>query len=163
MRTELQTLIDRCIHYRGYILNRCTILESDIELYVLYHFSSTKNVLIDLHQTVLQKLTFDAKISTFQEILNRNVGDEIFEKKYSKLFIELRYIKDVRNKMAHWPMFVGYKSNEKIPKEFSLISYYNSMENKPYTKGDFELFNKRMDKCIEVIEEVTALFGDGIS
>ncbi len=48
--------------------------------------------------------------------------------------------------------------------EFSLITYANLEDIKPFTKGDFEQFNKRFEKCREVISEVTKnLIGDDVS
>ena len=154
MREELQKLTDRCILYRGTILHRCTYLEKEIELYMLHHFSSPKNVISDIGEVIMPKISFDGKISCFQEILKRNVGDDVFSKKYEKLFSELRYVKDVRNKMAHWPMYTNYGETEKIPKEFSLINFYNSIDIKPFTKGDFDQFTKRLHKCREIIYEL---------
>jgi hypothetical protein len=69
---------------------------------------------------------------------------------YGKLFSELRYLKDIRNKFAHY-LVVVYPNANKPPKEFHLLNYRNGVEVKIFSKGDFDLFNKRLEKCIEEI------------
>jgi aminoglycoside phosphotransferase (APT) family kinase protein len=98
-------------------------------------------------------MTFDGKIAAYEELINRKYPAE-FDKKYSKLFLELRYIRGVRNSVAHWPVYTSYSTEDKIPKEFSLLNFRNGAGKKVFSKGDFALFQSRINKSIEVVNSI---------
>ncbi|WP_374949454.1 hypothetical protein [Mucilaginibacter sp.] len=152
MTEELAKLINRSILYRGEILHECIILEKDIDLSVVMHFTQSPSHFNDMHELIMDRMTFDQKIGIIQELLNRRSLDSLMVKRKEKLIKELRYVKEVRNKFAHRPMFVGYQEDEKIPKEFKMITYRDGINHIPFTKNDFELCIKRIKKCVEVLE-----------
>ncbi|GAA4100198.1 hypothetical protein [Mucilaginibacter panaciglaebae] len=153
MDEKVKRLIDLSIQYRGNILHHCILLEDTITDYLAMYFVDTLERYKDIREVVLDRLTFDNKIATLDELIKRNYPDS-YKNKYPKLFSELRYIKDVRNSVAHWPVYSHYKEGAKIPKEFSLINFRNGVGKKVFSKGEFELFQKRTLKCIDVIKKI---------
>uniref|UniRef100_UPI001E3AA069 hypothetical protein n=1 Tax=Pedobacter sp. ASV12 TaxID=2795120 RepID=UPI001E3AA069 len=61
---------------------------------------------------------------------------------------------------AHDTVFTGYGKNEKIPKEFSLVNFRNSMTLKDFTKGDFKVFNEKSIRCKKSINKFLQDFID---
>lgn len=150
MDTKLNDLVERSMHYRGVILHKCIILEQEIEDIIIKYFVSDFGKHIDMHEIIIDRMTFDGKIAAFEELLKRNISPEDqFDKVYGKLFSELRYLKDIRNKFAHYNIDMSFSRKQKMPKEFSLISYRNGAKAKVFSKGDFDQFNTRIAKCIE--------------
>jgi len=151
---DLQNLIDRSIYYRGMILHDSIIIEKGIENYIMVFFCNDIERQLDLLHLVISNMSLDAKIKCFQEILKKKNPNVDFDKTFGKLLIEIRYVKDVRNRFAHHPIDLCYTENDKIPKEFSLINHQKSFDPHIFSKGDFELFQKRVKRCIEELEKL---------
>jgi|GEM_PF-2326734 hypothetical protein len=153
MDEEIKRLVDLSIHYRGVILHDCIALENKICINMAYYFVNSPALYKDIREVLIDRLTFDAKIAILKEIMQRQFPDE-FGKKYDKLFSELRVIKEIRNRFAHYPVYTYFKEDAKIPKEFSLINFRDGDGKKVFSKGDFELTRKRIIKCIEILSAV---------
>jgi K+ transporter len=147
---DIQKLIDLSIHYRGSILDRCITLENEIDGFIAFYFAENVEKYNALLEIVIDRMTFDAKIATLEEILKRESGAN-YDKKYGKLISELRYIKMVRNNFAHLRVHTGYQMDDKIPKEFSLVNSRNGVEIKTFSKGEYSLFIERTDRCIDEV------------
>ncbi|WP_410219929.1 hypothetical protein [Pedobacter sp.] len=142
---QLRDLAERSIYYRGHILHRTAILEKEMEVLIVMYFRIHQDNQLAFMELILDRMSFSDKISVMEQILKK-VFTDLFEKECSKTMILVRYIKDVRNSFAHYNVFLSYKEDEKIPKEFSLTNYRNEVKHTPFTKGDFSLFNDRFEK-----------------
>ena len=61
MSDDLNRLVELSIYYRGSIISDCIILEQEIENYIISYFVSDFNKYFDMHEVILNKMTFDAK------------------------------------------------------------------------------------------------------
>jgi hypothetical protein len=151
---DLEKLLDRSIYYRGVILHNAIILEKQIESHIMVFFCNDIQRQLDLLKIVISNMSLDAKISCFQEILKSKNPDVDFDKTFGKLLFEIRFVKDVRNRFAHHAVNLAYTKSDKIPKEFSLVNHQKSFDPKPFTKGDFEQFDKRVKRCVEELNKL---------
>lgn len=146
-------IIDKSVLYRGEILHSCTILEKDIEEVIGKYFTINEDRAIDFLLMVLDRLTFDSKISILDLILKKTFS-ETYNKKYEKLFTELRIVKENRNIMAHNIVLVSDDYIKPIKQGIGFVNYRNSVNVEWYDKGVFELLMKRINKCVEVIRDI---------
>lgn len=145
---EKDEIIIRSYQIRGEILNLCTILEKDIEDFICKYFIDDSDKQIELFIIVLDRMTFDTKISVF-EVLMKKIYDN-FDKKYAKLFVELRFVKEHRNIMAHHIVDI-FKDHKALKQGVGFISYRNIANVTNYDKGKLKNVIDRTGKCIEVI------------
>lgn len=147
--TEHQ-LIALGIEYRGTVLDACVYLEKWMDTYIVYYFTYDGDIAMEMLELLLDRMSFDAKISTFEAILKKKLSKDLFKKTYSKLFSELRYVKDERNKFAHYVQKVNSENN------VVLICFRNSQTPHVYDKSKYELLLSRIEKCVEIIKPMSS-------
>jgi hypothetical protein len=142
-------IIGKSYLIRGEILHLCTILEKDIEDFICKYFTNSNDKAQELFVIVLDRMAFDSKISTLEVLLKKIHGDN-FDKKYLKLFVELRFVKEHRNAMAHHMVDV-FESHKPLKQGVGFINYRNTATVTNYDKGKLKQVIDRTIKCIEVV------------
>ncbi len=142
-------IITKSYLIRGEILHLCTILEKDIEDFICQYFTSDLDKGAELFVIVLDRMTFDSKIATLETIL-KNIYSNDFDKKYHKLFIELRYVRGHRNAMAHHLVDI-FENHKPLKQGVGFINYRDTATVTHYDKGTLKQVIDRTSKCIEVV------------
>lgn len=144
-RTQLTNL---CIKYRGTVLDECSSLEKFIETFICIFFTLGGHRAVTMLEVLLDRFHFDGKIAVFESLIKKSAGGD-FKKKYGKLFGELRYIKDERNKFAHYVQHIDKESEYVI-----LINFRDSQTHVTYTPESFKLLIKRIERCSLEIKKI---------
>jgi hypothetical protein len=142
-------LIALGIEYRGTVLDACVYLEKWIDTYIVYYFTWDGDIAMEMLELVLDRVSFDSKISIFEAILKKKTKD-LFKKTHSKLFSELRFVKDERNKFAHYIQKINNETN------VVLICFRNSQTHYEYTGANYELLLSRIEKCAQVVKDMSS-------
>ncbi|WP_199120533.1 hypothetical protein [Pedobacter sp. ASV28] len=153
----LENLINRSIEYRGHIIHTSTIIEKDIDIIIVMYFKMRVDRQVEFIELILDRTSYDSKIAILEQILKKHYY-KTYDQECSKTIASLREIKDIRNKFAHDTVYTSYNKNEKIPKEFSLVNFRNSMSVKDFTKGEFKVFNEKSERCRKSLNKLLQEF-----
>jgi hypothetical protein len=129
--------------YRGKLLALCINLERCVEFYLAYYFTSDGVLAMEMVELIISRLTFDAKIGCLETMLKKKDAEN-YKKKFSKLLSELRIIKDERNKFAH-------QTHNILVGDFIVLEAWKKEPFTEYSKNDFEVLFKRIEKCVGVV------------
>jgi len=77
-------------------------------------------------------------------------NEKVFKKNYSKLFSELRYVKDERNKFAHYVHYLRDEPTDSI----TLLNFRDVIMLVDYDKEKYNLLIKRIDRCFKEVREM---------
>lgn len=136
-------------NHRGHIIDACSWLERYIEVFILDFFVSERGTKWDMmREILLDRFHFDGKIATMEVLVKKSVGAD-FNKKYKKLFGELRYIKDQRNFFAHYIQIARLDTDD-----ISLISLRDGAKTLNYTETDLKNLFDRIRKCSDEVAEL---------
>lgn len=153
--SEIEIAItQRSIEYRGTILHKCISLEKLLDYCITHHFSDEVNKRQELTELLLDRTYFDSKIGIWETIMKKLYSKEVFKKRFSKLFSEMRYCKDQRNIFAHYMVYSYDNAIEDYPKKISFINFRNSMTLEHYPINEYEQLLERIDKCNEVLVDL---------
>lgn len=161
---KIQLIQLKSIEYRGLILHEASILEKMIDGFICRYFFDTKtsaqlnNAFI---VTILDRTSFDSKISIFEALLKIKYGKDDFKKKHYKLFSEIRKAKDHRNIFAHYIIDI-YSPDEvaKYPNSITLVGFRNAVTQEVYTDSIIDQILSSMRKCVNEIHDRIQLLGD---
>ena len=150
---EKQKLItDFSVKLRGEVLERCIEFEMAINQYIMTYFHKTdKNKQFDVLFYLLDRMSFDAKISVFQEMLKQRFGDDyknICERKIGKL----RWLKEHRNVFAH------YMTDLRADSPSNGVNYFkfrNKMQFEYYDLEKIETIFTQANEVVKWIEELS--------
>lgn len=143
---ELQEL---GIRYRGTVLSYSANLEKYIEGYIAMYFTFKTDIAYEMCELVLDRLTFDSKIATFEAMLKKKYESD-FKKRFGKLISEIRIIQSERNKFAHYHQSFDTGDIRNVV----LCNYRNSRNYITLTHESFELLIKRIEKCAEIVQDM---------
>ena len=131
-----ELLIAKVTNYRGCILNASIDLERAIDAYLTKYMTTDENKQLDIFIFLLDRMSFDAKISAFQAILQRD-NPQDFKKKYDKLMGKIRMWKDERNVFAHYSLNDSDNAVNNVSKFVRLVNFRNKIDFKEYTGEKF--------------------------
>lgn len=135
-------------NHRGHIIDACSWLEKNIEVFILDFFVGERGTRWDMmREILLDRFHFDGKIATMEVLVKKSAGTQ-FKKQYGKLFGELRYIKEQRNFFAHYVQIARLDTDD-----ISLISLRDGTKTLNYTEKELMGLFERILKCSnEVVE-----------
>ncbi len=135
--------------YRGEILSTCCVLEKDIEDFIMSYFVEDYDKWYIMRETLLDRFHFDGKISVLEVLIKKSV-QENFKKQYGKLFSELRFVKDERNKFAHYVQFLSNTNNDFV----TLVSFRDGIKQEDYSSEKYKSIIDRILRCIKEVREL---------
>ncbi len=136
-------------NYRGHIIDACSWLEKCIEVFILDFFVGKRGTKWDLmREVLLDRFNFDGKITTMEVLVKKSAGSD-FKKQYSKLFGELRSIKEQRNFFAHYVQIARLNTDD-----ISLVSLRDGAKTLNYTEKDLRTLFERIIKCSDAVSEL---------
>lgn len=147
--------IELSIRMRGEILHHVTKLEKWIESSISSVFAENADMQTWLVVILLDRMTFDGKISAYEQIMKHKFQQD-FKKKCQKLFSELRYIKDERNVFAHFMLSPKHSKENEDTGLIGLLNFRNSIETKEYSTEKINQIIQRVERCIIEIEKIDA-------
>jgi hypothetical protein len=147
---EINTL---SIMFRGSILNACIGLEKTIDDFIAKDISFDEKTQLRIFSILLDRMTFESKITAFTAILDEAQDLAGFKKTKTKgyphkeLVKNLRIIKDERNYFAHQSAWLQAEAIRYYPQ----VAFVNFRD-----KTKIELYNnERATKMIEFIYKIT--------
>ncbi len=138
------------IKWRGTVIAYCSVLEKEIETFIADYFVSDSQKNYVFWTVMLDRFHFDGKISVFEELIKQSCDKPTFKKTYSRLFSELRYVKDERNRFAHYVHFVGDDQTDSV----TLLSFRDVIKPIDYSKETFKSLISRIDRCYKEVKKL---------
>jgi hypothetical protein len=145
MKTENPLLFHSPHEYRGFTINEFTKLERALDKHLLNKFfpnsSPSDQVCYQMHEVLLDRLTFDGKRTAVKGLLDQRELNSGFVKtknnsfKHGKLIDEVRQLIEIRNYFAHYLMVVDNANSDSV---LTLLQFRDSTKLIVYTQGDFE-------------------------
>ncbi len=151
--TKTEQLVRQSVNYRGLILQNCIHLERAIDTYIVKYLSDDDVKQLDIFVFLLDRMSFDAKISVLQSILQRDNAD--YKKKYDKLMGKIRQAKDERNIFAHYSLKTDMQAVKSFPTGLTYMAFRNKVDHKPYTNEKILELIEIINNCTEEIEKIT--------
>jgi predicted nucleic-acid-binding protein len=161
MNKDYEDFSDEISVTRGQIINRTVILETAMSVFLAKHFCKTKELRIEIIETIFQtqKFTFDNKRDTMNAIINLHYAD--FSKDNPSFNKDIQYIAEQRNIFAHYPNRDSKSDIERYKNEqiFVLIKYKNATTFEEYDFAKIEslcqLINKTNGLLVDLIDSIT--------
>ncbi|MBW4888265.1 hypothetical protein KXQ82_00995 [Mucilaginibacter sp. HMF5004] len=129
-------------HYlRGVLINEFSGLEKKIEKFIVSYFIDDKDKGNEMSNIILDRLTFEAKRTSFKAILDKRSVENGFVKTKnnsypeSKFFDEIRRLNDHRIYFAHYVMVMPMAITDNV---IGLAEFRDSVKIKWYTQEQFE-------------------------
>ena len=145
---RIEGLTELSSRYRGYVLERCVEVENSVNGYIMKFFFDDlkKGMLLVFY--LLDRLSFDAKISVFQSMLQKRFGKD-YKRNCDKMMGKIRAVKDDRNIFAH------YLLNLRQDAPALGVSYFkmrNDVALVNYDNDKMKIVFERIEECIVWIE-----------
>jgi hypothetical protein len=123
-------------YLRGFLLDRFSMLENELETYIIVFFFGNPNKEFHFRNVILERMTFENKLTAIQSIFKKlNIEDD-------KLIKEITTLKNIRNAFAHKIQMVPWRPNK------SVITFaYSRDTNKiiGYSQKEYQSFIDRID------------------
>lgn len=151
-KTKLKEIEETAIFYRGTILHECIILEKTIDDFIAKDISLDEEVGVRVFQILLERMTFDSKITAMSAIMDdaQRIAGFIKTKKgrypHADLIKNIKTIKDERNYFAHQPAWIRPDVLDHYPS----VAFVNFRDT-----AKIEFYDQtRVSKLIELIHGV---------
>jgi hypothetical protein len=148
-----QQMFQKMALMRGYFLNRITVIEKHMEMFIANYFCKTEDQEIELVDWLLGDLlvSFEGKRVVFMKIIEKHYNESF--KKDSNTITKLRDVQSTRNKFAHRILNVSDEAIVRFKKDgtVGLVQFVD--KKKPEDR--LEWYTPQIEKQImEDIEEV---------
>jgi hypothetical protein len=87
----------------GEVLRMALHIESTLDFFIANYFSLAINYRTNLLRDVLSDINFGRKIGMFEQICR---DEQLDETKLQEILTAIRFVTDIRNKVAHWEAFL---------------------------------------------------------
>lgn len=148
---KLKEINEFSIAFRGTILNECIFLEKALDDFIAKDISLDEKVQVRIFQILLDRMTFEGKITAFNWILDdgQNLAGFIKSKKngypHKRLIEDIKRIKNERNYFAHYPAWLQSEAIQYHPN----VGFINFRD-----KTKIEWYNtERITKLLELISK----------
>jgi hypothetical protein len=148
-RQKLEEIHTLSIMFRGTILAECIDLEKTIDDFIAKDITFDEETQLRIFSVILDRLTFESKITAFSFILDEAQDLAGFVKTNTKgyphkeLIKKLRIVKDERNYFAHQTAWIQVEALRYYPQ----VAFVNFRD-----KTKVELYdNDRIDKMVDLI------------
>jgi hypothetical protein len=138
--------------FRGEVLERCVEVEMAINAHIMYFFHKDDiDMGVKLVNYLLDRMSFDAKISVFQHMLQTKFEKD-YKKSCDKMMGKIRALKDHRNVFAHYMTYIG------VDAPSTGVNYYKMRNELDFTHYDVNAIGvifEQTKECVNWIETLT--------
>lgn len=165
MENNHKLLLEKAFSYRGQILEHSVILEKAIEEFICKYIADTNNdIKYKITIYLIDRMSFDSKISVFQSILQSQSDKIVYKKKYDKLIGKIRMAKDERNFFAHYLTSYSQTDINTSEKNLTLVNFRNSINRKTYDEQKISSIISDIVNCativFKLVDEMPNLFSN---
>lgn len=143
-------ITNTAIKWRGNIIARCSVLEKDIETFIADYFVSDGQKNYVFYTVLLDRFHFDGKIAVFESLIKQSCNTTTFKKTYSRIFSELRFIKDERNKFAHYVHFLRDEPSDNV----TLLSFRDVVRIVDYSPEKYKDIIERINRSVKEVRKL---------
>ncbi|MBW2995781.1 hypothetical protein KY332_00615 [Candidatus Woesearchaeota archaeon] len=134
----------------GQILVKAISIESQLEFFISNYFVKPQNSkTFFLNDAIILKLSFEKKIDIFKKICKWEGFDD---KKLSDIVSSVRYIQEIRNRIAHWQSEMPEFKTVQLRKRKSFTTL------KDIQKLDIETMKKVNDTFLKAINGIAEFY-----
>lgn len=133
----------------GDVLAKALHVESTLEFFISNYFIKPQNdKTFFFNDVILLKSNFENKIRLFKEICKREKFDE---NNVSKIVNSIKYVKDIRNKVAHWQLESTINEQIRLRKRTSFTTKKDILK---LDKDDIKKLEEETSKAIRGINQL---------
>ncbi len=147
MTEDHKTLLFKAYLYRGKVVELAIVLEKAIEEYILAYITTDLVAKYKITVYLIDRMTFDGKISVLQNILKPNLEAS----EYKKLMAKLRIAKEDRNFFAHQLTSYSQEDISLSEAQITFVNFRNDINRKTFKTEALEKITANITNVTSII------------
>lgn len=140
------------VELRGRIIEKCTVLEFYMDLYISQYFANDERKQDEMHNVILAcRMTWDSKRQVLDYILSNHRKSVIHNN--PALLKDIQKIIEHRNIFAHYP--IAQQGDGKGNSTRVFLKMKNTWETIPFTEAEVGELLTKLKRCIDLLRRIT--------